>query len=250
MANVDETIAVVIPAFNEEQRLPEYLTRIERYLKSTYTNRHSVIVVDDGSFDRTAEIVRKRALFWPDLRLIQNERNTGKGSAVRVGVLAAVGDLILITDADGATSIDQERELREAMQVGVGGAIGSRSTTRATRTRLRGIAGRLFAFLVSSITGLRYRDTQCGFKLFRCECCKRIFRHCKENGFLIDVEALLYASSLGVQIVEVPVVWSEVCGSKIALIKDGTQMLLNLVKLTWRFRRRSTAICSAWVESE
>lgn len=227
--------SLVIPAYNEAVRLPPYLTSIREYFGKMFGDCYEVIVVDDGSRDGLADTLRRLAADWPQLSILSFPRNRGKGSAVHAGVLAARGELILFADADGATPIAEERKLRQAIEQRSDVAIGSRLLSPATgveRLWHRGLCGRLFAWLVRRLFGLSLRDTQCGFKMFRREKGQFLLRLCRERGYLIDLELLVYAQRLGFRIAEVSVSWMDVPGSKVRLLRDGLKMLQGL----WRLR--------------
>ena len=156
------------------------------------------------------------------------------------GVAAAQGDLLLLADADGATPITEEAELRQALLNGADIAIGSRRLGKdgIERSWCRNLIGAGFAWAVRRMFGLPFRDTQCGFKMFRREVAQRLFALCREDGFLIDVEVLLHAQRLAYKIVEAPVPWRDVPGSKVRLFRDGRRMLTGLWRLRRRFRKR------------
>lgn len=228
-------ISVVIPAYNEESRLPPYLQAIRAHYSGSRHGGYEVIVVDDGSLDRTAETIGRLSAGWPELTLLSLPANRGKGAAVRRGVLAARGGLIMFADADGATPIGEETKLRDAIDGGADLALGSRllNAPGVMRSRrwYRGLAGRAFARLVRSILGLTIRDTQCGFKMFRRDAALHLFGACREDGFLFDAEILAVASGLGYRMSEVAVRWAEVPGSKIDPIKDPWRMAYGLSRL-------------------
>ncbi len=228
--------SLVMPAYNEVARLPPYLASIREHFGKMFGDCYEVIVVDDGSRDGLADALRRLAADWPQLSVLTFPCNRGKGAAVRAGVLAARGELILFADADGATPIAEERSLRQALEQGCDLAIGSRlcsAATRVERLRHRSLCGRLFAWSVRQLFGLSLRDTQCGFKMFRREQGQILLRLCREPGYLIDVELLVYAHRLGLRIAEVPVFWRDVPGSQVRLLRDGLKMLRGF----WRLRR-------------
>lgn len=228
-------LSIVIPAFNEQERLPRFLDSVLAGLGSRNTE---VIVVDDGSTDQTRGLVLQRCKTWPNLRLIALQKNCGKGAAVRTGMLAAQGRLRLFADADGATEIAELTRLEAALQGGVQVAIGSREGqgTVVTASKLRRFLGRWFnrAVRLGAIRGLR--DTQCGFKLFTAEATQTLFSLCREDGFAFDVEALYLATKLGIKIAEVPVNWTEIPGSKVKLFRDGMRMLRSVLRIRLRWR--------------
>ena len=176
------TVSVVIPAYNEEQRLPPYLESIRQHFDSDLAGCYEVIVVDDGSSDGMADDLKQRAEEFPQLRIVEHAQNRGKGAAVRTGVLAARGRYVLFADADGATPIEEEGRLRSQLRSDADIAIGSRRvvSTEVERNRnpLRGVVGKSFAGLARLLLGLSIRDTQCGFKMFRHEVAVKLFPKC------------------------------------------------------------------------
>src|SRR5262249_21354428 len=160
-----------IPAFNEVERLPTYLRSLLDYLPRLYGDLFEILIVDDGSQDGTAEMLKEFQCDWPQLRVLRHSTNRGKGAAVRTGMVAASGELLLSADADGATPIPEEQKLREAIRTGADLAAGSRlvASRAAERSRqgLRFLASRVFARLTGWALRLPVSDTQCGFKMFR-----------------------------------------------------------------------------------
>jgi len=226
------SLSIVIPAYNEVGRLPVYLDTIRAYFDRSGRDDYEVLVVDDGSQDGTGAGVIGLAEGWPQLRLIRHERNQGKGAAVRTGMRAAAGRLLLFADADGATPFEEEASLRDAIEHdGVDLAIGSRKTSRNRRAWHRGLFGRLFSNAVKFMLPISARDTQCGFKMFRHEAGKDLFSRCTEDGYLFDLHILGMAEQLGYRLSEVDIRWSEVPGSKVRLVRDSWRMLAGLPRL-------------------
>jgi dolichyl-phosphate beta-glucosyltransferase len=233
------SLSVIIPAYNEAIRLPPYLLLIRDYLERTLGGNYEVIVVDDGSRDGLSDLLEQQCVEWPQLCLHRHRTNRGKGAAVRTGMLAACGTILLFADADGATSIEEEQLLRNALAGGADIAIGSRLLDdgpfkRSKRLLSRDLVGRSFAWLVRQLFGLPLRDTQCGFKMFRRETGQTLFHLCREPGYLFDLEVLIRSQQLGFQITEVPVRWRDVPGSKVRLLRDGWKMVRGL----WALRGR------------
>lgn len=221
-------LSVVIPAYNEEQRLPATLTRIYDYFAGQ-PYPVEVIVVDDGSVDGTYEVCRH----YQDLVVLRNDRNYGKGYSVRRGILAARGEYILFSDADLATPIAESAKLLRALE-SYDVAIGSRGLPESLVVRqslLREFLGHTFNLFVRLITGLPYTDTQCGFKAFRREAAHCLFRHLRCHRFSFDVELLLTARHLGLRVVEVPVEWHDQPGSQIRPWRDGWHMVRDVLWL-------------------
>ncbi len=231
-------LSVILPAYNEAARLPPHLAAVRSYLEARYPEAHEVIVVDDGSGDGMAGILKGLSPGWPRLRVIRHAENQGKGAAVRTGMLAAGGELLLFTDADGATPIEEESRLAAAIHAGADLAIGSRllsaAGTRQSRNWLRGLAGRSFAAVARWLLDLPVRDTQCGFKMFRGEVGRRLFTLLEERRYLFDLELLARANRLGYRTAEVAVNWREVPGGQFKVARQFPKVLVDL----WRVRRR------------
>jgi dolichyl-phosphate beta-glucosyltransferase len=231
-------LSVVIPAYNEADRIGPYLAEIRAYLDAEYPRDTEVLVVDDGSRDATADLVEDAAGNWPELFLIRLERNRGKGAAVRAGVLEARGRRVLFADADGATPIAEERRLSRAIANGAGVAIGSRYVSGPGVTRERNFrreaASLVFRTAARLLVGVGVKDTQCGFKLFEAETAKRLFGISVEDGYLFDIEVLALAQRSEIEVREVAVNWSEKPGSKVRFVRDSLKMFAGL----WRLRRQ------------
>jgi glycosyltransferase involved in cell wall biosynthesis len=229
------SLSIVIPAYNEERRLPQTMQQVLDWLERGNYSFREVIVVDDGSRDGTARVVEEFAKTNACVRLTRNPGNRGKGYAVRNGMLEAKGEWILYTDADLSAPIEEFDKLLAAAQAqGAGVAIGSRAVDRKLvevhQPAMRELSGRVFNLAMRVVTGLPYRDTQCGFKLFRADAARQIFSQQKQEGFSFDVEDLLIAQKLGVRAVEVPVRWANVEGTKVRL-SQGIMSFLDLVKI-------------------
>jgi len=187
-------LSVILPAYNEAQRLPPYLATVKEYVETGRGGAYEVIVVDDGSDDGLDKVVKAWQADWPALRLIAHSVNRGKGAAVRTGMLAARGKRLLFADADGATPIAEEGKLRAALEAGADLAVGSRllaaAGIRRRRTLARSLAGRLFAALARWWLGVSVRDPQCGFKMFRRDAARELFHRSCEPGYLFDLELM------------------------------------------------------------
>lgn len=234
------SLSVVIPAFNEADRLPAFLDRARNYLEGAGFDSYEVIVVDDGSRDATARLVQGRSESWDRLRLLGGSENRGKGAAVREGVLAAESDLILFADADGATPISEERLLREAIEAGADLAVGSRLVgprSLVDRAPHRDLLGRAFALAVRFVVPIGVRDPQCGFKMFRRVIGKHLFQICSEDGYLFDLQILAEAEKFGYRASEVAVRWREIPGSKVRLVRDTWRMLHGLARVRCSIER-------------
>ncbi|MCC7497600.1 MAG: glycosyltransferase family 2 protein [Bryobacterales bacterium] len=232
------SISIVIPAYNEEQRLPSTLDAITAYLQSRQWSFSEIVVVDDGSRDGTAALVGQRAALQGSIRLLRNPGNRGKGFSVRHGMLEAKGEWRLFSDADLSTPIEElDKLLAEAERTGAALAIGSRALDRGLVTRhqspLREFAGRTFNLLMRLSMRLPYRDSQCGFKLFRAHAAREIFRRARLDGFGFDVEVLFLARKLRLPAVELPVRWHNVEGTKVTLGR-GLNAFFDLARIRWQ----------------
>ena len=224
------SLSIVIPAFNEEQRLPDTLQRITRWLAGKSWDQTEILVVDDGSKDKTAKLA---ASYGRGVRVLQNPGNRGKGYAVRHGMLEAEGEWVLYTDADLSAPIEEFDKLCVAAasghaQVAIGSRALDRSLVQVHQAAFREYSGRFFNLVMRMVTGLPFRDTQCGFKLFRREAAQAIFSRQKLDGFSFDVEDLYIAKKLGIPVVEVPVRWRNVEGTKVSLA-SGLRSFQDLV---------------------
>ena len=232
-------LSIVIPAYNEERRLPATLHTVLAWLDANACRDAEVLVVDDGSTDATAAVVEIRAGQEPRLRLVRNPGNRGKGYAIRSGMLAAKGDWILFSDADLSAPIEEfPKLLAAAEKQGAAIAIGSRALDRSLvgvhQSQWRELSGIFFNVIVRLITGLPFADTQCGFKLFRREAARRVFPLQRLDGFSFDVEDSFVARMLGIPAVEVPIRWNNVEGSKVGLMQ-GLSSFLDLLRIRWNW---------------
>jgi dolichyl-phosphate beta-glucosyltransferase len=230
-------LSIVIPAYNEDARLPKSLERIFTYLQ-TQPYRAEIIVVNDGSSDRTSEIVNACGQKDHGLRLLSNSGNRGKGFSVRRGMLEARGKIALFTDADLSTPIEEACKLLESLQDGgYDVAIGSRAIDRSLievhQPVIREQAGIFFNRLVQWIMGIELSDTQCGFKAFRMDRARIIFEQQRVEHFGFDPEILFLAKRHGLRVAEVPVRWSHVSASKVNVAADGIRMFLELLWIRW-----------------
>lgn len=234
-------MSIVIPAYNEANRLPATIERIIAYSSVASNDVKEVIVVDDGSRDLTHSIARSFLTRSPKVRVVGYTQNSGKGYAIRRGVMEAAGDLVLITDADLSTPIEELAKLRAAIDDGYDVAIGSRALDQATvkvsQGRLRQGMGRTFNRILRSISGIPFHDTQCGFKLLRASAAKKIFLEASVDRFAWDVEMLLLASRFGYRVSEVAVLWFNSDDSRVHIVRDSSRMLLDVGRVVRRVGR-------------
>jgi dolichyl-phosphate beta-glucosyltransferase len=226
------SISIIIPAYNEEKRLPATLKRILDYLGQSQWDFSEVVVVDDGSRDNTAEIARQAGV-----RVLPNPGNRGKGYTVRHGMLEAQGEWALFSDADLSTPIEELDKLfaaagREKAAIVIGSRAVDRSMIGVRQPFVRDRIGRLFNLVMRLVTGLAFRDTQCGFKLFEKQAARAVFPRQLLDGFGFDVEVLYIARRLGLKCVEVPVRWNDVAGTKVSLWR-GLGAFLDPLKVRW-----------------
>lgn len=234
-----QKISIVVPAFNEERRLPDSVKKIERYMHER-GGAWELVLVDDGSRDGTAAWMRSAAAGRPEIRVVSYWPNGGKGYAIRRGVLEATGDAVLVSDADLSTPIEELDRLLPRLD-GAAVVIGSRalgeSRIGVAQAWYRQWMGKTFNRLMAAITGLPFRDTQCGFKLFRGDAAKAIFAQAAVDRFAYDVEALLLANQLGYAIEEVPVRWDNSDDSRVRIVRDSSRMLFDILRMRLRVGR-------------
>lgn len=232
--------SIVIPAYNEGQRLAASLEKILAYA-SREGWAAEILVVNDGSRDATAELVRSFASQHPEVRLLENPGNRGKGYSVRHGMLKAQGELLLFTDADLSSPIAEAGKLFQAIEDGADLAMGSRWLNSALQTErqplLRQLYGRLFNLLLRVVLGLNYRDTQCGFKAFNRAAAQAIFPLQRIERWGFDPEILFIAGKRRLRVTEVAVEWAHDHGSKINPLRDGMRMLLEVLSIRWNWMR-------------
>lgn len=229
-------ISVIIPAYNEANRIHPTIEAADQYLKERFVN-HEIIVVDDGSLDSTFSVLSNLCEKYKKLRVIRNKTNVGKGHAVRMGVLSSEGGLILICDADLSTPIVEIEKLIHWINKGFDIAIGSRALSDSEidvrQPWYRERMGKIFNILVRLFVLRGFRDTQCGFKLFRSDVAKNIFKRSRIKGYSFDVEVLYIAKRLNYKIKEVPVRWLNSQDSKLSIVKDPLKMIIELFKIRW-----------------
>lgn len=231
-------LSIVIPAYNEARRLPRTLDFILAFLrKQPY--EAEIIISDDGSKDRTirlAQDILRKCVH----QILTVPKNKGKGHAVRKGMLAARGQYLLISDADLSTPIEEVRRFLKYLEGGEDIVIGSRaledSRVEIHQGFLRETMGRIYNWIARLLSFHGIKDSQCGFKCFRAEVAKKIFKLQKINGFSFDAETVFLAQKLGYKIREEPVIWRNSAQSRVRLIKDPLAMFFDLFKIRWMHR--------------
>jgi glycosyltransferase involved in cell wall biosynthesis len=228
--------SIVIPAYNEGQRITATLDKVLAHI-AQHAWDTEVLVVDDGSRDETASIVRSYAERHPLVRLLQNPKNCGKGYSVRNGMLHAQGNLLLFSDADLSSPIYEAPKLFGALADGADVAIGSRWLRSELQTErqpfYRQFFGRIFNLLLRIILGLKFKDTQCGFKAFSARAAKLLFPRQQIERWGFDPELLFLANRLGLRTVEVAVEWAHDERTKINPLTDGMRMFGEMLKIRW-----------------
>jgi dolichyl-phosphate beta-glucosyltransferase len=230
------TYSFIIPAYNESVRIQPTLHALLRYTQEQNWESE-ILVVNDGSTDDTAEIVREYNRAHPQIRLVENPGNRGKGYSVRNGMLHARGDICLFTDADLSSPVTEAHKLFEAIDQGADIAIGSRWLRVELQTErqplYRQAFGRIFNLAQRAILGLRFVDTQCGFKAFRRDAAQRIFPLQRIERWGFDPEILYLAQRAGLRVDEVPVLWAHSEGTRLHPFRDGLRMFGELLRIRW-----------------
>ncbi len=231
-------ISIVIPAYNEEKRISNTLKTIDEYLSTKFKN-YEILVIDDGSKDNTIQRIEDMNI--ANVRILQNKRNQGKGYAVRKGVLNAKGSIILFSDADLSTPIEEFEKLHMQLKNGYNITIGSRrlknSDIKIKQPLYRRILGKGFGITVRLLMGMNIKDTQCGFKLFKKDIAKQLFNIQRIKGFSFDVEILFLARKNKARIKEIPVIWKDSAAeSKVNAFSESFRMLRDLIKIRMMHR--------------
>lgn len=230
--NLSIYLSLIIPTYNEERRLPQTLESILKYLENQdYV--YEIIISDDGSKDNTVNYVKSLPGYPDFIKVIELGKNIGKGWGIKNGVKLARGEYIIYSDADGSTPIEELEKLIAALDEGYDIAIASRAldVSNVKSKWYRKIIGGVFNIIIKLFLFGDIKDTQCGFKLFKAECAKKIFEINRLSGFCFDVEVLFLAKKLNYKIKEVPICWHAVSGSKINLVTDSISMFLDLIKI-------------------
>jgi len=230
------TYSIVIPAYNESSRLGASLDKVLAYIQAQNWDAE-VLVVNDGSRDNTAEIIRSFAAKNPAVHLIENPGNRGKGFSVRNGMLNARGDILIFSDADLSSPIEEAPKLLAALNAGADIAIGSRWLRAETQTQRqplhRQLFGRIFNLLLRLTLGLKFKDTQCGFKAFTAQAARIVFLPQKIERWGFDPEILFLARKFGLKVEEVPVAWGHSGGTRINPLIDGAKMFQEMLRIRW-----------------
>jgi dolichyl-phosphate beta-glucosyltransferase len=230
-------ISIIIPAYNEGARIGATLEKILAYLAQRGWWDAEIIVVNDGSRDNTVEIVREYAAKNPGVQLLENPGNRGKGYSVRNGMLHAAGETLLFSDADLSSPIEEASKLFAAIAAGSDIAIGSRWLQSELQTQkqplYRQLLGRVFNLLLRIILGLRFKDTQCGFKAFTRRSAQIIFPQQQIERWGFDPELLFLARKFAFTVTEVPVAWAHREGTRINPLRDGIRMFGEILKIRW-----------------
>jgi dolichyl-phosphate beta-glucosyltransferase len=233
---LEPTYSIVIPAYNEGARLGATLEKVLAYVHARGWDAE-VIVVNDGSRDNTADIVRTFAAKDSALRLVENPGNRGKGYSVRNGMLNARGSIMLFSDADLSSPIEEAPKLFQALEEGADVAIGSRWLRAETQTQRqplhRQIFGRIFNLLLRITLGLKFKDTQCGFKAFKQAAVQAIFPLQKIERWGFDPEILFLARKFKFNVREIPVAWGHSGGTRIHPLVDGSRMFMEMLRIRW-----------------
>jgi dolichyl-phosphate beta-glucosyltransferase len=229
--------SIVIPAYNESERLGPTLDRVLAFVRQQVRNAE-IVVVNDGSTDQTSDLVRNYAeQSGGIIRLLENSENRGKGYSVRSGVLNSAGDIVLFTDADLSAPIEEAVKLIDALNSGADIAIGSRWARSELQTRRQSLArqllGRMFNGLLQVLLSLKFKDTPCGFKAFRGEAARALFPLQRIEGWGFDAEILFLAKKSGFKVAEIPVVWGHDTRTRIKPLVDGWRMLAEMLRIRW-----------------
>jgi dolichyl-phosphate beta-glucosyltransferase len=235
MSNATPELSIIIPSYNEEARLPATLERVAAYIARSGRTTE-VLVVDDGSSDRTAAVADEFRRKIPLLRVLSNGVNRGKGFSVRHGMLEALGNVVLFTDADLSAPIEEADKLLAALtdhDVAIGSRALDRSLISTHESAFREFAGIVFNKIVRIILRLPFVDTQCGFKAFRRERCRILFEQQRIERFGFDPELLYLARHHGLRTVEIPVQWGHSPATKVNMLRDSVLMFLDVFRIRW-----------------
>lgn len=241
MKREDVFLSLVVPVFNEEIRFEAPLTRAHDFMEKHFP-KSELIYVDDGSTDRTYEKLEAAQKQYARIRVIKSPQNAGKGDAIRRGFSASSGNVLLFSDADFSTPVEESLRLLDSLLEGNDVAIGSRglaeSRVEVHQSFVRESMGRTFNLIIRCLLPLRFHDTQCGFKMFRKEAADLIVSRMTLRGFAFDVEMLTIANLHRLKVAEIPVVWRDVRESKVHPVKNSLEMLRDVLKIRYRLSRK------------
>jgi dolichyl-phosphate beta-glucosyltransferase len=230
-------LTILIPAFNESKRLPSTLNRIQDYCGTSIHDTYEILVIDDGSTDQTAQLVREMGAQNPNLTVHRYAQNHGKGYALRTGMRLARGRFVLFMDADLSTPIEEMQHFLPKLNDGAQVVIASRKSAGANITRrqpfLRETMGKTFTWLSNTILGLQFTDFTCGFKAFESAAGKDLFARQQIDGWAYDSEILFLAVQQGYRVQEVPVTWVNSADTKVRLLRDVFSSLKGLIQIRW-----------------
>lgn len=240
---MNKSITIIIPAYNEEKRIIKTLYEIDNYISSLQANLIQVLVINDGSTDRTQSIVeswiKESSVNKKSFTILNYSPNKGKGYAVRHGILNSNTELVLYTDADGASPIKELEKLlpwiNESFDVVVGSRV-LKDDTNVIMSCKRRFIGLMFHLILRFLMLANIKDTQCGFKLFKTNIAKNIAQLQQCFNYSFDIEYLLLAKKLGCKVKEVPINWYHVEGSKVSIVRDSIKMFLEVLKIRFVYR--------------
>lgn len=231
-------LSAVIPAYNEERRLPKTLSSVIDYFNNNNI-LSEIIIVDDGSTDKTIDIVESFLKNYKNISLIKLPQNRGKGFAVKTGVMSANYPYVIFFDADGSTPISEIDKLLEHIEnndIVIGSRYADKNTVKRMQTFPRRVVGKIANFLTSKLLFSDIKDVRCGFKIFRNDVAKRIFNEQTISGWGFDPEILALAKISGMTIIEVPVAWSDEGNSKVRLLQDSFKGFFEIFRVWWRIK--------------
>lgn len=233
-------ITLIIPMYNESRIIADTAKTVSEYMRNNF-ELYEIIFSDDGSKDGSADIVKKLNL--PCVRVLSYEKNHGKGCAVRTGMLASTGDIVMFTDADLAYGTDVIKRAYDILKDSDASMlIGSRNLSKdgyEGYTRLRKLMSKAYIKVLCMAGGFKLSDSQCGCKAYKADAVKKIFERCKVDGFAFDFESILWAQQFGYKIVEMPVKIVNHRESTVNVVKDSFKMLRDLRKMKKRIKRES-----------
>lgn len=223
-------LSIIVPCYNEEKRVRAFARDLIKHLKSDW----EIIFVDDGSIDKTYDVIRDSTGKKRNVRIIKHRRNHGKGTAVKTGVLKSTSEYVVFMDADGSTPAKEINkmvgELRE-YDVVLGSRVMPDSDIKTPQPFYRTLFSRLFNFYVNALFRLGVSDTLCGFKGFSRKSAEQIFRRIRTSGWIFDIEMLAHAKKMGFPIKQIGIEWSHKSGSKLSVFRSVPKMFVNVLKL-------------------